>query len=70
MLAEIADALRPATASRSSSVWQEGSGDEAQLVFVTHRAREGAFQTRRSQQLRGAVGRARIQSVLRVEGEE
>jgi len=25
-------------------VWQEGSADEATLVFITHRAQEGAFQ--------------------------
>ena len=51
------------------SVVQEGSGEEAQLVFITHGALEGALQQ--------TVGRLRelpsvsaVQSVLRVEGEE
>jgi homoserine dehydrogenase len=51
------------------SVWQEGHGDEAQLVMVTHRATEG--------RLRACVGRLRaldavrdVASVLRVEGGE
>jgi homoserine dehydrogenase len=51
------------------SVWQEGTGADAQLVFITHRATEGAFQQ--------AVGGARdgravaeVRSILRVEAEE
>ncbi len=51
------------------SVVQEGAGDEAQLVFITHRAREGDLQ--------GTVGDLRemsvvyaVQSVLRVEAED
>jgi homoserine dehydrogenase len=50
-------------------VWQEGFGEEATLVFVTHRAREDAFQdalrTFRSMSAVRAEG-----SHLRVEGEE
>ncbi len=51
------------------SVWQEGVGADAQLVFITHRAREGAFQqvVKELQDL-GAVHEVR--SVLRVEAEE
>lgn len=51
------------------NVWQEGRGEGATLVFITHRAREGAFQS--------AIGDLRelevveeVRSVLRVEGEE
>lgn len=51
------------------SVWQEGHGDEAQLVIITHRATERALQ--------GCVGELRhldvveaVSSVLRVEGGE
>jgi homoserine dehydrogenase len=51
------------------SVWQEGAGDDAQLVFVTHRAREDAFQ--RSVSELGELGAVEeVRSVLRVEGEE
>ena len=51
------------------SMWQEGMGDEAQLVFITHRAREGAFQEAVAgiREL-GAV--REVRSVLRVEAEE
>ena len=42
-LAEIADVFGRGEVS-IKSVWQEGFGDDAQLVFITHRAREGAFQ--------------------------
>ena len=38
------------------SVWQEGTGDDAQLVFITHRAREGPFQQAVGE-LRGLAGR-------------
>jgi homoserine dehydrogenase len=50
-------------------MWQEGAGDDAQLVFVTHRASEGAFQSAvRALDHLAAV--EEVQSVLRVEGEE
>jgi homoserine dehydrogenase len=50
-------------------VWQEGLGRDAQLVFITHRAREGAVQTAVSELGALTVVEA-IESVLRVEGEE
>ena len=51
------------------SVWQEGTGEEAQLVLITHRAREGALQTtvRELAELSPVSG---VRSVLRVEGSE
>jgi homoserine dehydrogenase len=68
VLAEIASVFGESDVS-ISSVWQEGHGAGAQLVFITHRAREGAFQE--------AVARARdlavvheVRSILRVEGAE
>ena len=51
------------------SVWQEGFGDDAQLVFVTHRAREGAFQDAVAA-LRALPAVEEVRSVLRVEAEE
>ena len=50
-------------------MWQEGFGDDAQLVFITHRAREGAFQEAIGV-LRGLPGVEEVRSVLRVEAEE
>ena len=50
-------------------VWQEGSGDEAQLVFVTHRARE-ARSSRRPASCAICPRCRAVPSVLRVEGEE
>lgn len=51
------------------SVWQEGTGDTAALVFITHAAREGAVQdTVRALQALTPV--RDITSVLRVEGGE
>ena len=51
------------------SVWQEGTGDTAALVFITHAAREGAVQdTVRALQSLASV--RDITSVLRVEGGE
>ena len=50
-------------------VWQEGAGDEATLVFITHRAHEGAFQ-KTLQELREMDAVRAVASVLRVEGEE
>jgi homoserine dehydrogenase len=50
-------------------VWQEGFGEEATLAFVTHRAREGAFQKTVAELRELEVVRA-VVSLLRVEGEE
>jgi homoserine dehydrogenase len=50
-------------------VWQEGFGDEATLVFITHRAQEGALQ-KTLQELRESAAVRAVASVLRVEGEE
>jgi homoserine dehydrogenase len=50
-------------------VWQEGFGDEANLVFITHRAQEGAFQ-KTVQELRELSAVRAVSSVVRVEGEE
>ena len=52
-----------------SSVWQEGTGADAQLVFITHRAREGAFQ-RAISELRDVRPVEEVRSILRVEGAE
>lgn len=51
------------------SVWQEGYGDQAQLVMVTHRAQEAALQAT-VRDLEGLDAVRRIVSVLRVVGEE
>jgi homoserine dehydrogenase len=51
------------------SVWQEGHGDEAQLVLITHRAREAAFQDT-LKTIRALKGVREVASVLRVEGSE
>jgi homoserine dehydrogenase len=50
-------------------VWQEGSGDEATLVFITHLAQEGSFQKTVTELRELAPVRA-VGSILRVEGEE
>ncbi len=68
VLAEIADHFGRNGVS-IERVWQEGFGDEAALVFVTHRAQEGAFQ-KTLQQLRELSAVRAVSSVLRVEGEE
>jgi homoserine dehydrogenase len=68
VLAEIAGALGRNEVS-IKSVWQEGIGADAQLVFVTHRAREGAFQQAVSE-LGAVAGVEEVRSVLRVEAEE
>ena len=57
VLAEIADHFGRNGVS-IERVWQEGSGDEATLVFITHRTQEGAFQKTRAG-AEGAPGRAR-----------
>lgn len=51
------------------SVWQQGTGDEAQLVLVTHRARESALQATIAT-LEQIPDVLKVVSVLRVEGEE
>jgi homoserine dehydrogenase len=68
VLAEIADQFGRNGVS-IERVWQEGSGDEATLVFITHRAQEGAFQ-KTVQELRELPAVRAVASVLRVEGEE
>jgi homoserine dehydrogenase len=68
VLAEIADRFGRNGVS-IERVWQEGSGDEATLVFITHRAQEGAFQ-KTVQELKEMPIVRRVGSLLRVEGEE
>jgi homoserine dehydrogenase len=51
------------------SVWQEGTGADAQLVFITHRAREGSFEQAVTE-LRGVRAVEEVRSILRVEAEE
>ncbi|QBI19139.1 homoserine dehydrogenase [Egibacter rhizosphaerae] len=51
------------------SVWQEGRADHAQLLLITHRAREAALQATLTD-LRGLGSVRDIASVMRVEGEE
>jgi homoserine dehydrogenase len=68
VLAEIASVFGRHRVS-IKSVWQEGTGRDAQLVFITHRALEGAFQAAVSDL--GAVPSVEeVRSVLRVEAEE
>ena len=50
-------------------VWQEGLGDDAQLVFITHSAKDASLQASVGDLNRLASVEA-VQSVLRVEGEE
>jgi homoserine dehydrogenase len=68
VLAEIASVFGESDVS-IKSVWQEGSGEDAQLVFITHRAREGPFQEAVAA-LRGLSAVVEVRSVLRVEAEE
>jgi homoserine dehydrogenase len=68
VLAEIASVLADNDVS-IKSVWQEGAGDDAQLVFVTHRAREGAFQ-RAVTGLHDLPAVEEVRSIVRVEAEE
>jgi homoserine dehydrogenase len=51
------------------SVWQEGTGEEALLVLITHRANEAALQ-RTVGELRGLEVVAEVRSVMRVAGVE
>jgi homoserine dehydrogenase len=68
VLAEIASVFARSEVS-IKSVWQEGFGHDAQMVFITHRAREGAFQEA-VDALRGLPAVEEVRSVLRVEAEE
>jgi homoserine dehydrogenase len=68
VLAEIAEAFGRNGVS-IERVWQEGFGREAALVFITHRAQEGAFQ-KTIQELRDRDSVRAVASLLRVEGEE
>jgi len=68
VLAEIASVLAENDVS-IKSVWQEGAGDDARLVFVTHRAREDAFQ-RSVARLHLLRAVEEVRSILRVEAEE
>ena len=52
-----------------ASVWQEGIGDQAQLVMITHRAREKDIQAT-LQELRDLDAVTKVASVMRVEGGE
>ena len=51
------------------SVWQEGTGEEALLVMITHRGNEGAMQ-QTIHDLRELEAVAAVRSVMRVEGVE
>jgi homoserine dehydrogenase len=68
VLAEIASVFGRKDVS-IKSVWQEGAGADAQLVFITHRAREGAFQHAVTE-LRDVRAVEEVRSILRVEAEE
>ena len=68
VLAEIAECFGRHGVS-IERVWQEGFGEEATLVFITHRAREGDFQSTVAE-VRGFSCVRAVSSLLRVEGEE
>ena len=68
VLAEIASVFGRNDVS-IKSVWQEGTGADAQLVFITHRAREGSFQQAVTE-LGGLPAVEEVRSILRVEAEE
>jgi len=68
VLAEIASVFGRNEVS-IKSVWQEGTGEDARLVFITHRAREGAFQEAVAA-LRDVPAVEEVRSILRVEAEE
>jgi len=68
VLAEIASVFGRNDVS-IKSVWQEGTGADAQLVFITHRAREGSFQQAVTE-LRDIRAVEEVRSILRVEAEE
>ncbi len=68
VLAEIASVLGRNDVS-IKSVWQEGTGRDAQLVFVTHPALEGSFQ-RAVSELHDLPAVEEVRSVLRVEEQD
>ena len=68
VLAEIAEVFGRHGVS-IERVWQEGFGEQAALVFITHRAQEGPFQET-VQELRERSSVRAVVSLLRVEGEE
>jgi homoserine dehydrogenase len=68
VLAEIASVFGRNDVS-IKSVWQEGTGADAQLVFITHRAREESFQQAVTE-LGGVRAVEEVRSILRVEAEE
>jgi homoserine dehydrogenase len=68
VLAEIASVFGRNEVS-IKSVWQEGTGEDAQLVFITHRATEGSFQ-RAVSELAEVPAVEEVRSVVRVEAEE
>lgn len=68
VLAQVAGAFGDHQVS-IKSVWQEGTGDDALLVLITHRANEGALQAT-VRALEGLDPVLEVRSVLRVEGEE
>jgi homoserine dehydrogenase len=68
VLAQVAGAFGDHLVS-IKSVWQEGTGDDALLVLITHRANEGAVRAT-VDALRGLEPVLEVRSVMRVEGEE
>ena len=68
VLAKIAGAFADNRVS-IKSVWQEGIGDEALIVIITHRANEGAVQGT-VRDLRALDVVLEVRSVMRVAGEE
>jgi homoserine dehydrogenase len=68
VLAQIAGAFGQNKVS-IKSVWQEGFGDDALLVMITHRANEGALQ-QTARDLRALEPVLEVRSVMRVEGAE
>jgi homoserine dehydrogenase len=68
VLAQVAGAFGDNKVS-IKSVWQEGTGSDALLVLITHRANEGALQ-QTVRDLRALDAVLEVRSVMRVEGEE
>jgi homoserine dehydrogenase len=68
VLAQIAGAFGDNGVS-IKSVWQEGTGDDALIVIITHRANEGAVQQTVTD-LRALDVVLEVRSVMRVAGEE
>jgi homoserine dehydrogenase len=68
VLAQVAGAFGDHLVS-IKSVWQEGTGDDALLVLITHRANEGAVRAT-VDALRDLEPVLEVRSVMRVEGEE